>query len=45
MRLPATLHAELKTWSEQHGHSMNTVVRGLLERFLESQRGLPSSET
>ena len=38
VRLPAPLHAELKTWSEANGHSMNTVVRGLLERFLDGQR-------
>lgn len=37
VRLPASVHAELKTWSEEHGHSMNTVVRGLLDRFLEGQ--------
>jgi len=38
VRLPTALHTELKTWSEENGHSMNTVVRGLLERFLEAQR-------
>jgi len=38
VRLPASRHAELKAWSEANGHSMNTVVRGLLERFLEAQR-------
>ena len=39
VRLPAPLHAQLKEWSESHGHSMNTVVRGLLERFLATQSG------
>ncbi len=39
VRLPAPLHTQLKAWSETHGHSMNTVVRGLLERFLASQSG------
>ncbi len=39
VRLPAPLHARLKEWSEAHGHSMNTVVRGLLERFLATQSG------
>ena len=41
VRLPASVHAELKTWSEEHGYSMNTVVRGLLDRFLKEQ---PSRE-
>ena len=34
VRLPGETHARLKAWSEANGHSMNTVVRGLLERFL-----------
>ena len=38
VRLPAPVHADLKSWSESNGHSMNTVVRGLLERFLDAQR-------
>ena len=38
VRVPASVHAELKAWSEANGHSMNTVIRGLLERFLEAQR-------
>jgi predicted HicB family RNase H-like nuclease len=37
VRLPAPLHAQLKAWSESNGYSMNTVVTGLLERFLRSQ--------
>src|SRR4051794_1565849 len=37
IRLPTARHAELKAWSEANGHSMNTVVRGLLERFLDAQ--------
>lgn len=37
VRLPAHTHARLKSWSESNGHSMNTVVRGLLERFLDGQ--------
>jgi pectate lyase len=43
VRLPVHLHAELKEWAEANGHSMNTVVRGLLERFLEGQRTAESS--
>ncbi len=44
VRLPAPLHAELKAWSESNGHSMNTVVRVLLERFLVAQRPAGSTE-
>ena len=39
LRLPASTHAELKQWADEHGHSMNVVVRGLVERFLDEQRG------
>lgn len=35
LRLPAPTHRALKTWSDENGHSMNVVVRGLVERFLE----------
>lgn len=38
VRLPVPLHADLKVWSEANGHSMNMVVRGLLEQFLERQQ-------
>jgi hypothetical protein len=40
VRFPAKLHEELKSWCEQHRFPMAAVVRGLVERFLESQ-GLP----
>jgi hypothetical protein len=30
-------HARLKAWSAEHGFSMATVVRGLVENFLNSQ--------
>ena len=39
LRLPASTHAALKEWADAHGHSMNVVVRGLVERFLDEQRG------
>jgi hypothetical protein len=37
VRLPADLHARLRTWSTEHGFSMATVVRGLVSRFLDGQ--------
>jgi hypothetical protein len=37
IRFTPSLHAELKTWCEHHGFPMAAVVRGLVERFLESQ--------
>ena len=38
LRLPSSTHAALKAWADEHGHSMNVVVRGLVERFLDDQR-------
>jgi hypothetical protein len=39
IRLPSDRHAELRAWCEDHGFTMAAVVRGLVERFLESQPG------
>lgn len=41
MRFPPKLYEELKGWCEAHNFPMAAVVRGLVERFLESQ-GRPS---
>lgn len=38
VRFPAKTHEQLKAWSEQHGFPMAAVVRGLVERFLDSQQ-------
>lgn len=38
IRFPARLHEEFRAWCEEHGFPMAAVVRGLTERFLESQR-------
>ncbi|HWD69804.1 MAG TPA: hypothetical protein VG293_06380 [Solirubrobacteraceae bacterium] len=40
IRFPQARYDELKAWCEQHNFPMAAVVRGLVERFLESQ-GLP----
>ncbi len=37
IRLPAERHAQLRTWCSEHGFTMASVVRGLVERFLEEQ--------
>jgi hypothetical protein len=44
VRLPADLHARFRRWATSHGFSMASVVRGLVERFLDDQeaRGRPS---
>src|SRR5690348_13241504 len=39
IRLNAERHAELRDWCTEHGFTMAAVVRGLVERFLEEQRG------
>lgn len=44
VRLPAELHARLRTWSSGHGFSMATVVRGLVARFLDGQEAVPEPE-
>ena len=41
LRLPAQTHAALKAWADEHGHSMNVVVRGVVQRFLDGQTGGP----
>ena len=42
VRLPEGHYLRLKDWSEEHNFPMAVVVRGLVERFLDSQQpGLP----
>jgi hypothetical protein len=45
VRLPADLHSRFRRWATSHGFSMASVVRGLVERFLDDQEGrkLPGS--
>lgn len=38
VRLPQDQLERLRTWCADHGFSMAVVIRGLVERFLESQR-------
>jgi hypothetical protein len=38
VRLPQEQLEQLRTWCGDHGFSMAVVIRGLVERFLESQR-------
>jgi hypothetical protein len=37
VRLPPELHERLRGWSSEQGFSMASVVRGLVERFLDEQ--------
>jgi hypothetical protein len=37
IRLPAERHNQLRMWCTEHGFTMASVVRGLIERFLEEQ--------
>lgn len=37
VRLPAELHARLRSWSLRYGFSMATIVRGLVARFLDER--------
>ena len=38
VRFSADQHARLRAWCGEHGFSMATVIRGLVDRFLESQQ-------
>ena|SRR5215207_8029529 len=38
VRLPHDQLEQLRKWCADHGFSMAVVIRGLVERFLESQR-------
>lgn len=42
IRFSSEEHARLRAWSEQHGFSMASVVRGLVSRFLDGQ---PNAQT
>jgi hypothetical protein len=37
VRLPVEQHTRLRNWCAAHGFSMATVVRGLVDRFLDQQ--------
>jgi hypothetical protein len=41
VRLPPELHERLRRWSTDAGFSMASVVRGLIERFLDEQAARP----
>jgi hypothetical protein len=45
IRLPTEQHAALREWCSEHGFTMATVVRGLVERFLEERGQLPGRAT
>ena len=38
VRFSADQHARLRAWCSEHGFSMATVIRGLVDRFLDSQQ-------
>ena len=41
VRLPPELHERLRGWSAEAGFSMASIVRGLIERFLDEQARRP----
>lgn len=45
LRLPASTHQALKAWADEHGHSMNVVVRVLVEHFLDERSGGRTAST
>jgi ParG len=38
VRFSTEQHARLRAWCTEHGFSMATVIRGLVDRFLDSQQ-------
>lgn len=42
VRFSADQHARLRAWCAEHGFSMATVIRGLVDRFLDSQQPGPA---
>ena len=38
VRFSTDQHARLRAWCSEHGFSMATVIRGLVDRFLDSQQ-------
>jgi ParG len=38
VRFSAAQHARLRAWCTEHGFSMATVIRGLVDRFLDGQQ-------
>jgi hypothetical protein len=42
VRLPQDQYERLKRWCAEHEYTMATVVRGLVERFLDEQAGGPA---
>ena len=41
VRFSTEQHARLRAWCTEHGFSMATVIRGLVDRFLDSQQPGP----
>ena len=42
VRFSAEQHARLRAWCTEHGFSMATVIRGLVDRFLDGQQAPPA---
>ena len=38
VRLPQELHGQLKNWCSEHGFTMASVIRGVVERFMSERR-------
>lgn len=38
VRLPQELHGQLKNWCSEHGFTMASVIRGVVERFVSERR-------
>ena len=44
VRLPQELHGQLKNWCGEHGFTMASVIRGVVERFVSERRAAPEGD-
>lgn len=44
VRLPQELHGQLRDWCSEHGFTMASVIRGVVERFVSERRAAAEAD-